>query len=288
MSCLATWLCLATLALPWPLPRTPLLSPGAGSKEVSIAPERPAPSAQIAEGNPAAAAPLVTDRPDATESAETVGPGMVQLEAGYTFSRVERTDSHSLGEVLVRVGVSDAFELRAGFNSYEWARGPALSADGFSDTSVGIKWRLSEGGPAGSGRPALALIAATSLPTGADDFSDDGAQPELILAAGLDLSERVGLGANVGWSHRRDPDLDRRFSELIASLALGYGLSERWGAYAEYFGTYGLDGRADESFVNGGLTYLVSRDLQLDGRVGYGLNGRDDDLFVGLGAAVRW
>ncbi|MFQ5990494.1 MAG: hypothetical protein ACE5K9_11330 [Candidatus Methylomirabilales bacterium] len=31
--------------------------------------------------------PLVTDRPDFTESTETVAPGRFQIEAGYTFSR---------------------------------------------------------------------------------------------------------------------------------------------------------------------------------------------------------
>ena len=56
----------------------------------------------------------------------------------------------------------------------------------------------------------------------------------------------------------------------------------------EYFGAYPAGEHDSENYLNGGVTYLINNDLQLDGRVGYGLNGRDDDFFVGFGTAVRW
>jgi hypothetical protein len=40
--------------------------------------------------------------------------------------------------------------------------------------------------------------------------------------------------------------------------------------------------------MDGGLTYKVSNDLQLDVRVGKGISGASDDYFVGTGAVVRW
>lgn len=264
------------------------LPPAAPSGELpptdDVAAAATAPQSEVGD----AAGALVTDRPDATESAETVAPGLFQLETGYTLARIDGVDGHSLGEVLLRIGVGDDVELRAGFNSYEWARGPGVSADGLSDTSIGLKWQLAEAGPAGSGQPAVAVLVGTSLPTGADAIGDSAAQPGILLAAGLDLSDRVSVGANVGWNSLHDGELDERFSEIVGSLAVGFGLSDRWGAYAEYFGAYGLQDREDENYLNGGLTYLIHDDLQLDGRIGHGLNGRDDDLFLGFGAAVRW
>ena len=65
---------------------------------------------------------MVTDRPDATESAVTVGVGVFQLESGYTFDKADGVRIHSLGEILLRVGVADILELRFGINSYQWAR----------------------------------------------------------------------------------------------------------------------------------------------------------------------
>jgi hypothetical protein len=63
----------------------------------------------------------------------------------------------------------------------------------------------------------------------------------------------------------------------------------RLGAYFEHFGVYPIikDG-PDGSFLNGGVTFLVLNDLQLDARAGFGLNGLEDDFFIGLGSGVRW
>ena len=48
-------------------------------------------------GTATAQEPMVTDRPDFTESTSTVMPGVYQLEAGYTFARFGRTDTHQIG-----------------------------------------------------------------------------------------------------------------------------------------------------------------------------------------------
>ncbi|MGH7563856.1 MAG: hypothetical protein ACREK5_05485, partial [Gemmatimonadota bacterium] len=55
-------------------------------------------------------APLVTDRPDFTESALTVPRGDPQLESGYTLTRADDADEHALGEVLLRIGVAGRLE----------------------------------------------------------------------------------------------------------------------------------------------------------------------------------
>ena len=60
---------------------------------------------------------LVTDRPDFTESAVSVAPGRVQLEGGYTFSRIEAERTHTVGELLARFGAVDRLEFRLGINS---------------------------------------------------------------------------------------------------------------------------------------------------------------------------
>ncbi len=231
---------------------------------------------------------LVTDRPDATESPETIAAGRFQLETGYTFTSLESVRTHTLGEFLLRVGVHDNIELRFGLNSYALVRGGAVTADGLENFGVGAKFRLLSGGGVGHARPTIAILVGTSIPTGSDEIDASSAHPEARIAAGWDLSEVVSVSTNLIWSSIKDDALDERFSEWGVSLALGYVLSDRWGAYLEYFGAYPSGGRDTEDFVNAGLTYLISNDLQLDARVGYGLNDRDDDFFVGVGTAVRW
>lgn len=233
--------------------------------------------------------PLVTDRPDATESPETVGRGRFQLETGYTFASFGEVDVHSVGEFLVRIGVlHENVELRLGFNSYTLVRGGESNGNGLQNFAIGAKFRLLSGGGVGHARPTVALLVGTTIPTASDGVEARTARPDARIAAAWDLSEVVSVSTNMAWSSVKEDELDQRHDVWGFTLALGYGLSERWGAYLEYFGVYPTGERDPENFLNTGLTYLINNDLQLDGRVGYGLDGRSDDFFVGLGTAIRW
>ena len=132
--------------------------------------------------------PMVTDRPDATESAVTVGVGVFQLESGYTFDKADGVRIHSLGEILLRVGVADILELRFGINSYQWARGQTETSHGLEDSTVGLKLRLlNNEGKTGLGNPQIAVLASTSVPTGSSLMSQNKIEPELRLSVSLSL-----------------------------------------------------------------------------------------------------
>lgn len=255
---------------------------------VSLAMPSAAAAQQPSQGEAESAEPLVTDRPDATESTETVAAGRFQLESGYTYDRLEGETTHSLGELLLRVGVLDRMEVRFGFNSYQWVRFAGATLAGVEDAEIGMKVGLVEGDPGhGFDRPTVALLVSASLPTGSSVFREHGVQPELRGAVAWDLSERLGLSSNLAWGWASEEDM--RFQQGAASLALGYGWTDRVGTFLEYFGTYPESrGGPHVHFVNGGATYLLDADAQLDARLGVGLNGRDDDYFFGFGSAWRW
>ena len=62
------------------------------------------------------------------------------------------------------------------------------------------------------------------------------------------------------------------------------------GSYLEYFGFYpgGADDEGDtKNFINGGFTYAVNDDLQLDILAGFGLNDDAEDFFTGVGISFR-
>ncbi|MFN2421130.1 MAG: transporter, partial [Gemmatimonadota bacterium] len=89
--------------------------------------------------------PLVTDRPDFTESAAVVGTGRVQLEGGATWTDLGDSDELALGEILVRIGLHDRLEFRVAPNSYTRVDGPDSDVEGLEDPSLGAKWLLAEG-----------------------------------------------------------------------------------------------------------------------------------------------
>lgn len=233
--------------------------------------------------------PLVTDRPDFTESAETVAPGRFQIEAGYTFTRTGDEKEHALGELLLRVGLFKQVELRIAGNSYVWLDSPDGDANGFEDMSLGAKIKLLDASEQFDlTRPNVAVIVATTLPTGADNIGEDEAQPELKLALAWDLSERFSLGSNLNYAYLSEGG--DRFHQFSGSVVLGIKLTEKWGSYIEYFGFVPeSDDGPNTSYFDGGFTYLIDDNLQLDARAGVGVfNGRSPDYFTGAGVSWRW
>lgn len=244
-------------------------------------------------GAPAAEAqavrePLVTDRPDFTESTAAMGRGEVQLESGYTLDQVGEERSQSFGELLLRVGVGHRLELRLGFNSYAVSTAPDVAeVSGLEDTSLGFKLNLSEGSAEpGLGLPSAAIIVATSLPTGADPYRGSRLQPEVKFGVGWDLTERVAFSSN--WNYAYLADLAGDYGEFSVSGSFGFGLTDRMGAYTEYYSFHPAGVREAAHYANGGLTFQLTPDFQLDARLGRGFNGADRDRFFGIGLARRW
>lgn len=230
------------------------------------------------QGDGETADPMVTDRPDFTESTSAVQ--RIQLEAGYTLDRTAGAEVHTLGEALLRLPATRDVEVRLGLSSYRWADAVA-GADGFTDSSVGLKVRAGEGGPSPV-LPSVAFLAGTTVPLG--DASPAGLQPFTTLAFGWDLGPRLGLGANLGAAYL---DAGReRYEEYSGSLALGVDAGGGLGVFLETYGFRPV-GRPSTAFVDGGFTLGLTPDAQVDARVGTGVEGPAQDLVFGVGLSLR-
>lgn len=233
------------------------------------------------------AAPLVTDRPDFTESALTVPKGSVQVEMGGTYSREDGVQSLSSGETLIRSGLTPRVELRLTAASYAVERSDVARAQGLEDTGIGFKFFIHDGGERRSIVPTVALIAGTSLPTGAAPFRSRRALPEAKLLGAWTVSDRIGFASNLNWA-RAESD-GTAHDEYSGSGSFAFALTERVGAYAEYF-AFGerTASWSRREYVNGGLTFLVHPTLQLDARAGFRVDAPADGTFVGLGVSRRF
>jgi len=231
--------------------------------------------------------PLVTDRPDFTESPISVQPGRVQVESGYTFEERGEVDSQSFGELLVRIGLWDGVELRLATNSYVRESAPAEEASGLENSAIGFKIELSEGSDEPGGRSlASALLIGTTLPTGSTEVREPHLEPAALLALEWPLSERLGIATNLGLIYASEGG--EQFLAGTLSVALGVDLGHDFGGYFEYFNFVPeSDGPVDRHFVNAGLTYLLSVDFQFDIRAGVELGG-ETDYFAGVGLAYRF
>ncbi|NIM49779.1 MAG: hypothetical protein GTN62_05920 [Gemmatimonadales bacterium] len=240
--------------------------------------------------------PLITDRPDQTESASAVRPGFAQLELGWTLSQHEdggvTVRSHAVPQALARIGVARRLEARLGFSGWQRMQtrdaGDTRSVAGVGDLDVGFKYMLARGVGL---RPGIALLAGLTLPTGQEGFATPRVDPVLLLAAAHELTERVGVGYNVGpsWSSEIVQGGDEEtLVDLSYSVALGLSLHDRVGAFVESFGSFALStGSASRHSLDGGFTLLVRDNLQLDVSSGLTLTGGVDSWFVGAGVALR-
>lgn len=232
--------------------------------------------------------PLVTDRPDFTESAQTVPRGHTQVEIGGTSSREADVTSASIGEVLVRAGVAPRIELRLTLPSFATERSTGSIARGMDDAGLGVKLAMHTGPDApGSLEPSVALLIGTSFPTGSDPFGSRRALPEVKFLTSWTISERVGFASNANWAHAEDAGAPH--DEWSGSGSFSFALSARVGSYAEYFvfGERASTWRRRD-YLNGGLTFLVHDALQLDARAGVRIDGVADGVFVGLGVSRRF
>ena len=229
---------------------------------------------------------IATDRPGLANGAGIVPTGTLQFESGYTFSRVGGGKEHSLGEVLLKIAPLERMEFRVGVNSYLFTRSPDSDDSGFGDGSLGLKVKLFEGGE-GAGSLDISTILATTLPTGSGIYRENKLQPSAELILGWDLSESVGIGTDFSYAlASRQGD---QYNQFAGGVSLGFSLSERTACFLEYYGIAVESGYGENtSYFDGGFTYLISDNCQVDIHSGVGLSDEDPNYFVGVGLSYNF
>ncbi len=234
-------------------------------------------------------AELEGDRPYFTESANVIPFGSIQLEGGYTFFGADGLDEHAFGELLLRVGVYDRLELRVGAGSLNWTDDGIEEVFGKDDPSMGAKIQILYGSEQFSIlRPDMSLVIGTSIPVGTNDFTGEKWQPEAKLCAAWGLTDWFGVGTNLNYTYAYDTGKGEWFSQFSGSLALGFSITEELGAYGEYI-LYApeFSGSGFANYLSAGLTWMVTKTVQVDGRFGIRVHG-DYDYFAGIGFVFLW
>lgn len=221
---------------------------------------------------------IVTDRPDQTESSSTVPKKSLQIESGMLLKFAEEGDI-SLREIaipttLFRYGISKSIEIRV-VNQYVNIKEKNSSNEisGISDLEVGAKIQLFN---KESSKTKIAFLSHVILPTGTKEVSFDKLGTINKLSISHDLTDNLGLGYNLGYSY-----FGYENGFLTYSLVLGIAVSERVGMYIEPYGSVGI---FDEHLANfdGGITYLVKDNFQLDFSFGTGINYTMNYLSAGF------
>ena len=213
--------------------------------------------------------------------------GTVNVEAGYAFNgNVFRdSDRHDIGQVLVRLGVVDNLELRAGLGSIgvQTDVGPNVDNTGYLGLSLGTKIGLMS-----TERSTVSFLTTTGIPataTGIFEAGDPTAVQEVKLAIDNALNETVTLSVNGGIQYRWKAPIGE---QAVFIPTLSFAVADNASMYTGYAYIGG------ENFVEGGLTILPASNTQLDVNFGIQIDERSqlsDDVdyyFLGFGIAQRF
>jgi hypothetical protein len=225
-------------------------------------------------------AQIITDRPDQTESSSTVGGGNLQIESGMvtTFEggAFEANRQVLAPTTLFRYGITKGVELRF-VNQFETrkTRFQDKAVQGISDLEIGTKIQLFQKEGVNT---EIALLSHLILPIGSEAFTNGSFGTVNKLSIAHDLSENMALGYNIGYNY-----FGTGKGDLTYSVALGVGVNDKVGVYIE---PYGDLVEFKELVVNfdGGFTYLVNPNLQLD--FSFGTSATEQMNYVSAG--VSW
>ncbi|MBV1888575.1 MAG: transporter [Urechidicola sp.] len=217
---------------------------------------------------------IITDRPDQTESSSTISKGSLQIEMGLVAGSMENINSFAGPSTLLRYGIAEWIELRL-FNQYESYKvenfDDTSKVSGFSDLEIGTKIQLFKKEGVNT---EIAFLSHAIIPTAKDELTNDKMGVINKLSIAHELSERFGLGYNIGY------DYVGQTHAFTYSVALGIGITDNFGAYIEPYGVYAEQGFYESNF-DFGLTYLTSDNFQLDASYGFGTN--NDMQYFSLG-----
>ncbi len=242
---------------------------------------------------------METERHNFTQSATTVGRGVIQLEAGYCYfykdEHHEIEHSHTTPEMLLRLGLSEDIEFRLRWN-YAWRfRSVGKSFVGSQDLQWSFKLGLTD---QLGWMPKSAIEIRATAPTGGKAWSLER------VVAGADyiylwqLNEKWQIygstaclpGAAGDFSLLPEEPAKDHFIAYSQTAGLGVETSERTAMYLEYIAllSYGLHEEFNIQMLSFSIDYFVSDNFVVDFRIGKGLSDDADDLFTGVGGGLRF
>lgn len=231
---------------------------------------------------------LITDRPDATESPSVVPSGSLQVETGALFTSFEKdnrlTEVYTFNTTLLRYGILDKVELRLGWNLDEEqttidTESMEATTARFSPLLFGAKLAIAQ---ENGWKPEIGLVGHLFLPfTAPKEIRPQYTSADFRFAFNHTLSEKSGIAYNIGaqWESD-DPEI-----AYIYTLAYGYSLTDKLGAYVELYGDVPEDSKSNH-FWDPGFTYAVTPLMQMDATVGQSITD-GQDILVSVGLSFR-
>lgn len=229
--------------------------------------------------------PIVTDRPDQSNTPVLTPTGAFQIESGFVME-VDGKDSlqstnFTYNNLLLKYGLNRNVEIQVAM-SYLGTRHKEeqAPAKGISPASIGLKLRLAE---EKGFWPQAALVSHLNVNTAKNSFSTVHSYSDVTLIFSHTFSPRWSFTYNL--SAKWDGNNAGAIYAYTVSNAISLG--EKLGGFIELYGFLPETARMDHR-LDGGFTYKVTPIFQIDISGGVGFYKHSPDFFLGGGMAARF
>jgi len=237
---------------------------------------------------------IMTDRPDFVESSDVVARGVMQLETSISMETNDDSGIHERSyttPTLIRAGLGNRLELRMETDGHVVRHTPIGNVtetdSGYADIALGVKWHFTDG-DAQTHSPSTAWLLHVDLDTGTRQFSGNGLRPSLRYVAEWDVADAVSCGVMPGVVYDKN-DRHRFISGILAGTC-GKQFTSALRGFVEVAGQQlaSKDDGGNIVSADTGVTWLVSKSVQLDASVQRGLTNETPDWTVAAGFSMRF
>ena len=246
---------------------------------------------------------MITDRPDKTESPYTVDAGHFQVELdllNYEHDRersggvTATSDAFAIAPINLKVGLCNQADFQVVVETWNYVR-TKVSAPGFrfsqhqrgfGDITLRLKYNFwgNDGG-----KTALGAMPFVKLPTNQDELGNNSVEGGIILPLAVELPHGFGMGMMTEFDFNRDAFGDKYHTEFVNSITFSHDIVGDLGGYVEFFSAVSTEEDSEWiGTVDLGLTYGLTKNIQLDAGVNIGVTDAAPDINPFIGVSFRF
>ncbi|CAN5347753.1 hypothetical protein BH09BAC2_BH09BAC2_15400 [soil metagenome] len=224
--------------------------------------------------------PIDTDRPDQTESVNTIPVRWLQFEAGFGFQKNDDKErEYLLPSILTKYGITKNIELRLITTLQSLKTSSERAEPGISPVQIGTKIRLWK---EHKYLPQASLIYQAELPfLSSQNKKVKNAAHEVVGLLQHSLTSKTALGANMGVAWQTGQ------ATFFYTLSPGVTFSEKWYGYIEVFGSFSKQ-QIPQHNIDGGIAFYLNPNTKIDVSSGFGIAGEAPLYYIALGFSVRF
>lgn len=243
---------------------------------------------------------MSTDRPDKTESPFTVDAGHFQVEMDFVTYSYDKHNPARDGTIVrtwnvapinFKVGLRHDLDVQFVVtpHTYVHTSDPAAGVSrqrGFGDLVTRLKWNLwgNDGGDT-----AFGLMPYVKWPVNQNQLGNHSVQGGLILPLAVELPAGWSMGLMTQLDVMRDTTSSGYHPEFVNTVTFGHDIVGNLGGYAEFFSSVSAErGSTWTGTLDVGLTYALTKNVQLDAGINFGLTRAADDFAPFIGLSLRF